>query len=274
MAFSQDCQLLASGTSNGTVQVWDVLSGKRQWSFTAISESEADDEFEAFSDFAFSPDNQVLASLLGDLSITLWNTITGHQQQELPDHDEQVTCMAFSPDSKIFASGSLDKNVRLWNVAAGRLEQTLEGHETGIVAVAFAPDLDCPLLGSSSRDEIRLWNTATGQLHHVFSILENSSADLKFSSTGPFLDTANERFCIEEWYHKDTSEAANNDDPTTGSPFTRTPEHVLGRNDRWLCLEGKKLLYVPIEYQFYCAAVTSNIVALGDDSEVLFVSAP
>ncbi|KAL4941177.1 WD40-repeat-containing domain protein [Aspergillus oleicola] len=310
MAFSRNCRLLASGLSNGIIQIWDTWSGKRQWSHTGHSESET------ITSLVFSPDDQVLASCSADLSIILWCSTTGNQQRKLLGLSDEVQCMSFSPDNKTLASSSLDtirlwncttddtqpdyilkcrskvsciafspdgcllatgsKTLELWNVASGKLEQALDGHESAVLTVAFAPESSYQLLASGSRNEIRLWNIANGQLHHAFSISEDDFMRLGFSSTGPFLNTAQERLDIGKWYHKDTSDAAgvSSSDYIHSDFFSRGPEDLLGRDDRWVCLRGKRVLYLPIEYPFSSFVTANNHVAIGYSSHVFFILPP
>ncbi|KAL4968200.1 WD40-repeat-containing domain protein [Aspergillus stella-maris] len=309
MTFSEDCQLLAAGLSNGIVQLWDPLSGSLRWTSPRHPESETT------LSIAFSPDNQFLASSSGDMTITIWSTITGAQQRKLLGHTDRIGCIKFSPNGKLLASGSMDRTVRLWDfdadeqydnlviteehdvdciafssdsryVASGahslhiwdvtskNLEQTLKGHDDGIAAVVFAPQSDCQLLATGSQSEIKLWNSSSGQLLHTFSVSEGDSLGLAFSSIGPFISTARLRLCIEEWYKHDTSVIADNDYYDVGAFFSRNPEDLLGRHDRWVCLQSKKLLYLPVKYQYFCFAVARNRIAIGFNSEVLFLSAP
>ena len=107
MTYSQDGQFLASGLSHGIVEVWEVLSGARRWTFRDHPETET------VYMFAFSPDNQILASC-SDVSIILWDMTTGAQLKRLLGIHDQDSCMVFSYDTKILAT-SYGNTTMLWN---------------------------------------------------------------------------------------------------------------------------------------------------------------
>ncbi|KAL4954044.1 WD40-repeat-containing domain protein [Aspergillus filifer] len=306
MTYSSDGQLLASGLSHGIVEVWAVSNGARQWTFRDHPETET------VLMFAFSFDNQILASC-SDVSIILWDMTTGAQLKWLLGTHDQDSCMVFSPDSKILATSYMDtitlwdytkdileqnmsltchgpvfclafspdgclvasgsETLEVWGTASGKRQLILEGHKSSVLAVAFAPESNSQLLASGTRSEIRLWNTANGHLHHVFPTSEGTSIRLGFSSTEPILNTIMERFDVAKWYHKETSAVAHSD-YTHGGFFSRNPEHLLGREDRWVCLRVERVLYLPVEYQFSSFVVANGCVALGFTSNVLFISLP
>jgi len=113
---------------------------------------------------AFSPDGQTLASSDADGTIILWN-VNDHQPIGQPlTHTEQVNSVAFSPDGQTLASGSNDNSIILWNVGTGQpIGQPLEGHTDSVMSIAFSPDGDA-LASASSDKTVRLWDVASGQL--------------------------------------------------------------------------------------------------------------
>ena len=117
VAFSPDSKLLASGSHDNTVKLWDVATGALQQTLEGHSYS--------VIAVAFSPDSKLLASGSHDNTIKLWDVATGALQQILEGHSHSVYTVAFSPDSKLLASGS-HETVKLWDMATGALNQTLE----------------------------------------------------------------------------------------------------------------------------------------------------
>ena len=153
VAFSPDSKLVASGSSDNTVKIWDAATG-------ACTQT-----LEGHSDYvrsvAFSPDSKLVASGSYDKTVKIWDTATGVYTQTLEGHSGFVCSVAFSPDSKLVASGSYDKTVKIWDAATGACTQTLEGHSGSVNSVAFSPD--SKLVASGSNDNtVKIWDAATG----------------------------------------------------------------------------------------------------------------
>ena len=112
VAYSPDGKTLASGSSDNTIKLWDVKTGKEQ----ATLEGHTDAVFSV----AYSPDGKTLASGSVDKTIKLWDVATGKEQATLKGHTEAVISVAYSPDGKTLASGSRDKTIKLWDVKTGK----------------------------------------------------------------------------------------------------------------------------------------------------------
>ncbi|KAG2010566.1 vegetative incompatibility protein HET-E-1 [Coprinopsis cinerea AmutBmut pab1-1] len=157
VAFSPDGTLLASGSDDGSICLWNPQTGE------ALGEP-LQGHIHFVTSVAFSPDGTLLASGSRDKTIRLWNPQTGEALGEpLQGHSHFVTSVAFSPDGTLLASGSYDQTIRLWNPQTGEaLGEPLQGHSHFVTSVAFSPD--GTLLASGSNDKtIRLWNPQTGE---------------------------------------------------------------------------------------------------------------
>jgi hypothetical protein len=160
VAFSPDGRLLASGSGDRTIKLWEVASGSLVRTLTGHTDW--------VNSVAFSPDGRLLASGSGDRTIKLWEVATGSLVRTLSGHTDWVSSVAFSPDGRLLASGSGDKTIKLWEVATGSLVRTLSGHTDWVRSVAFSPD--GRLLASGSGDKtIKLWEVASGSLVRTLS---------------------------------------------------------------------------------------------------------
>ena len=143
VAYSSDGKTLASsGSSDGTIQLWDVKSGKHIKTLKGHTEM--------VRTLAFSSDGKTLVSGSDDDTLRTWDTNTGRMLRQLSGHSNDVKSVVFSRDGKIIASGSKDASVRLWDAETGRFLPTLRGHFWGVEAVAFSPDAKTVVSGASS----------------------------------------------------------------------------------------------------------------------------
>lgn len=162
IAFSQDETLLASGSDDGTVWLWDVATGQPTRILQGASQ-------QLILSVAFSPHPDfpfLLAGGSGDTSITVWNAQTGEAVNRLMGHTDRVTAVVFSPDGTLLASASDDHTIKIWQMPSGQCLKTLQGHTDWVTTLHFSPD--GTLLASAGRDtSIRLWEVATGQCRQI-----------------------------------------------------------------------------------------------------------
>jgi WD40 repeat protein len=153
VTFSLNGHTLASGSSDCTVILWNLLSCELQGTLVGHTES--------VHSVDFSPDGLTLASGSDDNTIKLWDVRTNALTATLEGHTSRVNSVAFSPDGLTLASGSWDHTIKLWDVATGELKSTLEGHISRVNSVAFSPD-GLTLASGSNDCTIKLWRRVIG----------------------------------------------------------------------------------------------------------------
>lgn len=193
ISFSPSGDLLAGGCWDGTLHLWDVVTGKHVQTLGG--------EMGYVIGVCFSPDGSTLASS-DRTKIRLWDVGSEKRPRTFARTTYFFTCLSFSPDGKMLAAGSSNKAVYLWDVASGELLHTLETHSDAVRDIAFSPD-GKTLVSSGytsvretyngyvdrSKYSIQLWETATGKHLQTFIGKEGEEAanSVAFSPDGKTL---------------------------------------------------------------------------------------
>jgi WD40 repeat protein len=137
VALSADGQLLASGSEDGMVRLWETSTGRQ---LAALEGHTAP----AWS-VALSADGQLLASGGGDGKVRLWEALSGQLIVTLEGHTGVVWSIALSADGQLLASGGFGGTVRLWDARSGAPLRTLRAERryerldiTGLIGITDA----------------------------------------------------------------------------------------------------------------------------------------
>ena len=179
LAFKPNSYLLASGSYDNTIRLWNVGNNNRHHVRTLRGHTNW------VISVAWSPDGRTLASASVDGTVRLWNPNNGINFAVLRGHTAGVSCVAWSPDGRILASGSTDHTIRLWNPDTHGTLRVLRGHTHYVSSLAFHPNGQT--LASGSNDHtIRLWDPNTGARKATLTGYSHVPAPL-FSPNGQIL---------------------------------------------------------------------------------------
>jgi WD40 repeat protein/serine/threonine protein kinase len=198
LAFSPDGKLLAGGSWDETIRLWDAETGRQV--------ARLQGHMSGIDTVAFSPDGQRLASASRDTTVKVWQTraLTNQEALTLKGGANGVWGVAFSPDGKRLASASRSGNgrtVKVWDAQTGQDLLTLEGHTRPVWSVAFSPDGKRVASGGGMGDStVKVWDTQAGQ--ELLSLQGGHTGDVlgvAFSPDGKRLASASDDSTVKVW---------------------------------------------------------------------------
>ncbi|MEG4485321.1 protein kinase domain-containing protein [Microcoleus sp. D2_18a_B4] len=231
VAFSPDGLMLASGSKDKSIQIWDLATGKSIRTFPGDSSTVWSVAFDSNGtrlatgtgfwrvmlwdlktgqvirsldhtasvwSVALSPDGQLVASASGDKTTKISDATTGRLIYNLPDHTDFVYSVAFTPDGKSLISASKDNKITVVDVATGRLLTTLEGHGDAVRSVAVSPDGKTIVSGSYD-ESIKIWNLETGDLIRSIKGHSDDIVSVAISPDGQFIASGSKDKTIKIW---------------------------------------------------------------------------
>lgn len=219
LAFSDDGELLASGSSSGGAAIWDLSEGValerleiidivmatgflpeshlmvtgaawgpvQVWDADTGAVAEELGDVTPVSSVAFRPRarNLVYAGdfIEGRNTIQVWDTREGVLVEAIETgHDDTVTSLAFDPTGTLLASASVDWTVEVRDMETGERIARMTAHEDEVASVDFDPM--GRILASGGEDgNARLWEARTGR---QLAVLEHEGTVIAvaFSSAG------------------------------------------------------------------------------------------
>jgi WD40 repeat protein len=138
LALSADGRLLASGSYDHSILLWDVASGKELRPLQGHNG--------AIFSLAFARGDKLLASASADRTIKLWNPATGERVDTFGQANLDQYAVCVDPRGERVAAAGGDNRVRVWQLSANAAEgsNTLVhakfAHEQPLIKLLWSPD--------------------------------------------------------------------------------------------------------------------------------------
>jgi WD40 repeat protein len=158
VAFLPDGGHVVSGSTDGTLRVWDINASAT----VRVIEGATLGAYAV----AVSPDGSRVAAGCKDGVVREFSLKDGSQLRELKGHLGYIRSVAYTHDGARLFSSADDGSIRVWDMKAPESVARLEGHRGGVLATAIS--LDDKRLASGGRDgTVRLWDLTQPRLLHT-----------------------------------------------------------------------------------------------------------
>ena len=169
--FSPDGRYIASGSTDGFIELWDPKTGKLSLDLAYQKADELMMHSKSILCLRFSRDSTLLATGCKKGLVKLWRISDGTCLMKFKRvHKEGVLSLDISRTNDAVISGGADHSLKLLGVNSANVLREFSGHTSYVNSIRFYDD-DSMILSASSDGTVRVWQANTGTCVKVVSNL-------------------------------------------------------------------------------------------------------
>eukprot|EP01130_Rhizamoeba_saxonica_P002513 TRINITY_DN12303_c0_g1_i1.p1 TRINITY_DN12303_c0_g1~~TRINITY_DN12303_c0_g1_i1.p1 ORF type:complete len:831 (-),score=173.73 TRINITY_DN12303_c0_g1_i1:122-2614(-) len=170
IAWMKNVDVLASGSSDLTLKLWDVSDEDNPVSLYTVKAHEKD-----INSVAVAPNNKIIATASSDKTVKLWEVVQDENgashilpMATLKGHKRAVWCVRFSPVDKAIVTCSTDRTIKIWSLNDFTCIRTFQGHTGSVLRVEFI-SAGMQIISAGGDGLVKLWtiksNECVGTFH-------------------------------------------------------------------------------------------------------------
>jgi WD40 repeat protein/serine/threonine protein kinase/tetratricopeptide (TPR) repeat protein len=238
--FSKDSAKVVVGLDDGSLQVWEPLTGRVRTFSAQHASAVASAAFSSNGSYVatvsddgtarvwsvqrgepiagplqwgaagrrfevhFSPDDRQVLTISEYETARLWDSMNGESKSPALGEGDGVMTAQFSPDGKWVVTGGTNNTARIWESATGRAAGSIMRHDSAVLEVCFSPDSKQLVTGSRDKTA-RLWAVPSGRslaapIQHSLDL-----STVRFSPEGArFLTAVPDQISVRVWDYRST----------------------------------------------------------------------
>lgn len=153
IAMRPDGAQIAAGSTDSTLRIWDLPSGKLI--------AQRTDHGGAVNALAYSADGQWLATAGGEAGVIVWNVESLEPARTIPASGEAVRALAFSLDGRHIATAGELAAITVWDAATGEVVHEFQQGQGAIGSLVFLPD--GRLVSGGESGAVQVWDIEAGE---------------------------------------------------------------------------------------------------------------
>lgn len=168
--FSPDDQYLAAACGNGSIRVYNALTGKKAFLLNDKEDGLPMTQVRWRPQQSLSKTKNVLISVGADGKITHWHTSSGKCLHEIEEKGNQLFCVDYASDGSQFATAGKKREVRIYDESTKKLAQVLvggdtintPGHSNRVFSLKYHPTMRNVIVTGGWDNTVQFWDVRCG----------------------------------------------------------------------------------------------------------------